>query len=987
MSPIAGGCSVCALEVLGKTEWPWNFVEPDDLDPTAEKIGIKINSEHLNENVEAMRNLIRNAYDADNLKKAWHSDEFQSILASKLCSLQEAFEMLKKLNETFTIVLSQCAIDVVKEEILRILEYATGVIACLTSSVRTVMLSEIPLKFRTVILSFARRRFQVNIVKTCIRGLISYCKKEEEAALPCWKMTKDPCFGIFMSTVKSFPVETHDFEERAKQIDELIDGKRSCSKWKQFWEQLLHQLQEFDNDEICENVSLEELKRLLQSLSESMLSIEKIDQETMKKTLIKICKVLDDDKRSLKELRPLFTSDEDKFIVGKISDILLLDLKNETNRKTALKSSEIIQDFYSKFKCTDEKKKEIVKIFLQKIKEITFEKEKHLFREDFDNLNQENFMIAKFYFQRLDEDEPFSTISDTLKEISESLQMDETHQKTPSLFKHLSVSFLSVEPPKFLEPKTAIKRLSEIFELIASPQLPFTPEVKHTLLSFVNQAHKGLQKTKKLNDLSEFTLEAFLEKEILPKAEACLFLKQIQEIFATLDDGNCRYHPKWPTLRNFFEKLTFAVLQPEETEKNQLIQNINSRLSDYEIFVKDARKFIGIWESFKNRVKQLVFDSTASWLLQYKDIKNLFDESFYNIRVVKLENRKMQQIDTIIENYEKGNYHYTTGTLYFLEFSRLTLTKSVSHLREETEFVDCFKNFKDFDNNIKWKCDEWASFVQKFKLEIDRKAKEIKSESENRDDMSNQYRLGTGSESEPLLKKEKITMKIILVGEIRDILQTLSQEKILKFKRKIVNVGKLLTNVKILADKIGETQTDTKFLQMYFSEEEPYHSKYFNKVVKVMNRDVVWNEAAQFRADILRVCQLKDEIEAKFLLQSYWLDVKKMIEDFIKSHTCRKIEGLQKFTMSVEDFRKLQIAMFDKVQDDLLKNSACDEFNYGKCNATKAISQIPSLRNLCCMKSKFCRKKWKYLGAAFTFLILIIVFGWSNVNNMLISIQ
>ena len=97
-----------------------------------------------------------------------------------------------------------------------------------------------------------------------------------------------------------------------------------------------------------------------------------------------------------------------------------------------------------------------------------------MFREDFDNLNRENFMIAKFYFQRIDEDETFSTISDTLEEISVSLQMDETHQKTPSLFKNLSVSYLSVKPLEFLEPNTTIKRLSEIFELIASPQLPFT---------------------------------------------------------------------------------------------------------------------------------------------------------------------------------------------------------------------------------------------------------------------------------------------------------------------------------------------------------------------------------------------------------------------------------------------------------------------------------------------------------------------------------
>ena len=314
--------------------------------------------------------------------------------------------------------------------------------------------------------------------------------------------------------------------------------------------------------------------------------------------------------------------------------------------------------------------------------------------------------------------------------------------------------------------------------------------------------------------------------------------------------------------------------------------------------MKDERKIIEICESFENRVKQLVFDSTAPWLLQYKDIKNLFDETFYNIMVVKLEKRKMQEVDTIIKNYKKG----TTGTLYFLEFNRLTLTESLSYLKEETEFFDCFKNFKDFDNSIKWKCDEWASFVEKFKLEIDRKARKIKSESENRDVMSNQYRLGTGSESEPLLREEKVTMKIILVGEIRDILQNLSREKILKFKRKIVNLGNLLTNVKILAEKIGETQADTEFLEMYFSEKEPYHSKYFNNVVKIISSDVVWNEAAQFRADILRVCQLEDENGAKFLLQSYWLGVRKMIEDFIKSHTCRKIEGLQKFTMSLKIF-------------------------------------------------------------------------------------
>ena len=117
--------------------------------------------------------------------------------------------MLEKPNETFTIVRNQCTIDVVKEEILRIVEHTARVIECLTrfettSSVMTVMLSQISSKFRTGILRFARRRIQVKIFKTCILGLISDWKKEEKAALPSWKMTKHQHFDIFISTLKSF---------------------------------------------------------------------------------------------------------------------------------------------------------------------------------------------------------------------------------------------------------------------------------------------------------------------------------------------------------------------------------------------------------------------------------------------------------------------------------------------------------------------------------------------------------------------------------------------------------------------------------------------------------------------------------------------------------------------------------------------------------------------------------------------------------------
>ena len=118
-----------------------------------------------------------------------------------------------------------------------------------------------------------------------------------------------------------------------KFLDEFIDGKRSCSKWNPFREQLLHQSLEVDNDEVCENLRFRILEHLPQLLSETKLSIEKIDREMMERTRKQISKVLDDDKRSLKELGPLFTKNKVIFNARDVSDILLLNPENEGIKK------------------------------------------------------------------------------------------------------------------------------------------------------------------------------------------------------------------------------------------------------------------------------------------------------------------------------------------------------------------------------------------------------------------------------------------------------------------------------------------------------------------------------------------------------------------------------------------------------------------------------------------------------------------------------
>ena len=236
-----------------------------------------------------------------------------------------------------------------------------------------------------------------------------------------------------------------------------------------------------------------------------------------------------------------------------------------------------------------------------------------------------------------------------------------------------------------------------------------------------------------------------------------------------------------------------------------------------------------------------------------------------------------------------------------------------------------FNDFKTgFEKHIRVKCAEWAQFLETFKSEIDRKLNNV-----------------------PYYENK--TIRLLSTYDVRQLLQKMVKDWGPNFTGKTVPLGCLHIVLSTLCKNIKTSHPDSEFLQALFTERETFFSRCFNLIMKIMDLEVNWNKAHWLRDYTLKVCKLADKHEARYLLKCYWFNFKRIIKHFTEERFGVDVKSLQIFRMSVRDYQEIQNKMFDKAQNEFLRQFCVNEFNYARLKSLL----VTYYRNALCRSAGF----------------------------------
>ena len=149
-----------------------------------------------------------------------------------------------------------------------------------------------------------------------------------------------------------------------------------------------------------------------------------------------------------------------------------------------------------------------------------------------------------------------------------------------------------------------------------------------------------------------------------------------------------------------------------------------------------------------------------------------------------------------------------------------------------------------------------------------------------------------------------------------------------------------------------------------------------------MDHDVSRNKAHLFRDFILKVCNLADKHEARYLLKCYWFNVRRMIKHLIEGQVGVDMKSLQTFRMSVNEYQMIQNRMIDMAQDELLRQFCVNEFNYAKLNPASYTLQKSTLQNCQFLRAGLVRRKSACMVLLVLVILSVVTLGWGSVKNL-----
>ena len=186
-----------------------------------------------------------------------------------------------------------------------------------------------------------------------------------------------------------------------------------------------------------------------------------------------------------------------------------------------------------------------------------------------------------------------------------------------------------------------------------------------------------------------------------------------------------------------------------------------------------------------------------------------------------------------------------------------------------------------------------------------------------------------------------------------------------------------------LISQLEEAAAEEKVLEDIFEEEETTKSKYFNKIVgvlNVMNDNLDWEHSKEFRGMMKTVCTFESKYLSKKRLLNFWINVRKVVKKFFREQTSRDWTNMDTFRISVQELSDLRKSVYDLAERRLLQNTRLDECKFARIDPINYILLLRCVRSISLRRKNFLAVLCAILVIILLAVSLLIAVACSNVK-------
>ena len=865
-------------------------------------------------------------------------------------------------------------------------------------------------------LDFTDLIFRRRVFNKCVSGLIYECQLTSSGDL-----TNSKYLTKLFQVLPKDPDTEEGFQKRIEEVSKYAQEGYVRNKLLDFWTTIESETCEPLNDENIARLLEEFLKaraekhagdKTLQFLSAyifgtikdtlEQLSLDNLSSKTViREEFADACNAISHDfkrsTRNLSELSQVLNPHSSKpgSPAETIRKCLTWGNVSTSSAPANLKIFELAADFIDEFKANELDKKEEISLFFEEVEDYLFEEDGEtkssilVFEEELDEINESLTLLAKLYFERSNA-RLSQEIQGNLFRFNALEPIYVENNAVETALKRLSQLFLNLRPIP-LKPTKPITELCKLLDEIVS-HINSSVKARDRIESFVKYAmNHCLEKAflhqkrdyfrdtfEQLIDISAHSLENVLKKEILPRAELCLTVIKVELLLLSLDEirDELDDERKWTLLQDFQTKIILEVLNEDEAMK--FIKGINSGIVRYKHLKGKVEKICEIWEAGSGQCELNQIMSFDPYYRNY--ITSKFRETCADLMIVDIHESTIKEAKSLLENYRSLPNRSALDLLELLdslERNRSSLTTTTPQLKEDKEIVDYFADMKsNFDKEDGQKCEEWADILEKI-------VKAIEDETRNAPYQNDRVSASWNTSEYVSLTMDYGNVYFLLTWDIRKILKKLNVARSLRFKGTKFELNIFLSNVTNLIEKLEKTSASEKMLLRFFTESED--SETFNEIIKILNRNnkIPCENADKLRNIMERVCCQEDKYKAKRSLRVFWLNVKTMVEKEFKRKNPLEWDKLDIFRLSIEEYEKIRHKIFNMADANLQQETWMERILYALNHPISYLLQLETVHFLSSRPKSSLSKAIALFGALFMLAVAFVMFGWSNMKNMI----
>ena len=512
-----------------------------------------------------------------------------------------------------------------------------------------------------------------------------------------------------------------------------------------------------------------------------------------------------------------------------------------------------------------------------------------------------------------------------------------------------------------------------------------------------------------ITDISAHMITHFIETDVLSKAQVCLVVAKTMIALETLSVVPLQQETsmQWMMLQTFQNEITNALYSAEDTEVLTDAENEQYIPTDtLNLKAKDTilESVVKIWKDFEKDVQSIpeiqLFSPTVEQPIEITNIfhqgtvrylRELFETTCDYLMIIEVPKHFFDEIDAAIKEYGRKTIPEPTKNLDLLEMletERTNLTESKKNPNAGMRIPDCFEDFAaNVDKDDALKRQDWVSILQAIiQLKNIMSTCTTKEQTRIEDDETEEIHV-----NKPLMddtNQNEKTHFCCLRYQVRKFLLGFEDEKNGGQKLKTIEIPLqcLLENLHELIERLTKASAEKKVLNKMFAEEEIAESKPFNQLDKVFNcfngdGNILADGSAEFRNKMKDTCDWENSYKAKHRLLHFWTNAERVVKKFFREKTARNWKRMEKFRLSIEEFKHLQKLICDLACRNLEQDTCMDDCNIARCDPINYI-----LHSRCVRPISLRRKSCLTIIVAFivilsVFTAFVITVTCSNVKN------